>query len=657
MQLGSLVSIMRTLSILVLDVLNPLFAISFALFVGIGYILTLLMPVTIEIWQALLIPCTLIPFAWLLADARKRARQSQPDAQQFSWRDFLPIVVPVLVLAPGLYAIASSPTVQVLSNPDLHYGYIYQALYGSTPFENIFVAGHPANYYWLFHAFVAAFTQWTAWPPSYIGTIVNVLAVFSSFLWIWQTLVILKLGKPRTWTLGLLVIFVFCSLNATGILSLLTHLSDGTYIANDLRTLLLEGAHKHLHSTMSKLANINSTDLGISLFAAALYSCLKIINGEYELRFFVLISACGILGLAVSQFATVYIVVALLGGIVVTAAGYLLKEPEKRQVIRDFWRQLTNDISLKTILIFLGLSLTLSIPLLKYNFDISYNTRHLGGFELFNQSNMGMLWGAFALLFPLYFLQWLFVLRRSDRKTCFIQVSAALGLLLGSGLTVTQATQHKGVYSLAIVMGISALLALQTLLSSKRNQWRNAGWAIAVSLFVLVFLRIGYVNYALLNRSQTIDYRGFAYENEHIVHTVDKHGRFPAYYWIRDNSPADALVFTPLDSFIFASVLPERQFYVKKAQYTYTTGIQDYDRRVRQLERFYRNDTGPQDYYYISRNIARHFPDRPIYAVVKDSEVSPEVMAGRDAELVFEHEGDGANVYRLYPSADPPQES
>ena len=648
---------MKIASILILDVLNPLFAISFALFVGVGYILTLLMPVTIEIWQALLIPCTLIPFAWLLAGARKRALQSQPDAQKFSWRDFLPIVVPALVLAPGLYAIATSPTVQVLSNPDLHYGYIYQALHGSTPFENIFVAGYPANYYWLFHAFVAAFTQWMAWPPSYIGTIVNVLAVFSSFLWIGQSLVLLKLGKPRTWTLGLLIVFVFCSLNATAVLSLLANHADSVYKSNDLRILLLEGAHKHLHSTMSKLANINSTDLGISLFAAALYSCLKIINGEYELRFFVLISACGILGLAAAQFATVYIVVALLGGIVVTAAGYLLKESEKRQVIRGFWRQLTNNISVKTILIFLGLSLTLSIPLLKYNFDISYNTRHLGGFELFNQSNMGMLWGAFALLFPLYFLQWLFVLRRSDRKTCFIQVSATLGLLLGSGLTVTQDTQHKGVYSLAILIGISALLALQTLLSKDSSRTRFFVKAIAVALFGLIFLRVGYVNYALLNRSQTVDYRGFAYEDEHIVHTVDKHGRFPAYYWIRDNSPVDALVITPLDSFIFASVLPERQFYVKKAQYTYTTGIQDYDRRVRQLERFYRNDTGPQDYYYISRNIARHFPDRPIYAVVKDTEVSPEVMAGRDAELVYEHEGDGANVYRLYPSADPPQES
>lgn len=648
---------MRFLIMLVLDVLNPLFAISFALFVSVGYIVSLLMPVTIGLWQALLIPCTLIPFVWLLAGAVKRSKQNQSNVYRFSWRVFLPLVIPILVLAPGLYAIASSPTVQVLSNPDLHYGYIHQALHRSTPFENIFVAGYPANYYWLFHAYVAAWTQWTIGPPSYIGSIVNVLAVFSSFLWIGQTLVLLKLGKPRTWTLGLLVVFVFGCLNATGILSLLAHSSNSAYPAHDLRILLLEGAHKHLHSVMSKLANINSTDLGISLFAACLYSCLNILKGEIELRYLVLISACGTLGLAVSQFATVYIVVSLLGGLAWWLTAYLLRAPEKRRLLSAFWSHLTKKISAKSIVLFLVISLILSIPLLKYNYDMSYNTRHLGGFELFNQRNMGMLWGAFALLLPLYSLQWLFVLRSGDRAAWFVQVSIALGLLLGAGLTVTQATQHKGVYSLAIAMGISVLLALQSLSANKHSPLRLAGTVIALALFALVLLRIGYVNVALLNRWQTVDYRGFAYDDNHIIHTVDKHGRFPAYYWIRDNSSADALVITPLDSFIFASVLPERQFYVKKAQYTYATGIQDYDRRVRQLNRFYRNDTSPQDYYYMSRNIARHFPDRPIYAVVKDSEVSPEVMAGRASELVFEHAGDGANVYRLYPSTEAPADT
>ncbi len=647
MQLGSLVSIMRTLSILVLDVLNPLFAISFALFVGVGYILTLLMPVTIEIWQALLIPCTLIPFAWLLADARKRARQSQSDAQQFSWRDFLPIVVPALVLAPGLYAIVSSPTVQILSHPDLHFGYINQLLYGSTPLENVFVAGHPANYYWLFHAYLAAVTKITALRAPYVGSLVNVLAVFSSFLWIGQILVLLKLGKTRTLSLGILVVFVFCSVNITGILSLITHVIDGAYEPNNLRLLVLEGGHKHLHSALNKLSNVNSMDLGISLFAAALFCCIKIIKGQVELRFLVLISAGGILGLAANQLATLYIVFSLLGGLAVLLAWNLLSDPQRIETIKEFWKRLIRQIHPLVLMLYVGLSLALSIPLLKYNYDIAYNTRDHTGFELFNETTMAMLWAAFALLLPLYVLQWFIVYRKGGQLTYFIQISGLLGLLLGSGLTITIDNQYKGFYFLAIVLCISALFTLQNLIKSESSRWKNAGRLIVILLFSLVLLRIIYVNIYFLNKGQFSKYRGFAYEDEHIVHTLDNHGRFPAYYWIRDNSPADALVITPLERFAFANVLLERQVYVKYAQFIYTSGIQDYDKRVRQLDRFYRNDTGPQDYYYISRNIARHFPDRPIYAIVKDSEVSPEVMAGRDAELLFEHEADGANVYKL----------
>ncbi|MCY4072311.1 MAG: hypothetical protein OXG60_13520 [Chloroflexi bacterium] len=649
---------MRLLTVLILEVLNPLFAISFALFVSVGYILSLLMPVAIGHWQALLVPCTLIPFVWLLAGAVKRLKQSQTDAYRSSWRVILPIVVPILVLAPGLYAIVSSPTVQILSHPDLHFGYINQLLYGSTPLENVFVAGYPANYYWLFHAYLAALTETTALRAPYIASIVNVLSVCSSFLWIGQILVLLKLGKPRTLSLGLLVVFVFCSVNITGILSLFAHLVNGAYEPDNLRLLVLDGGHKHLHGSLNKLANINSMDLGISLFVAVLFCCVKIAKGQIDLRSLVLISACGILGLAVAQLATFYIVVALLGGLAVLAGWNLLRGSQRIATVNDFWhRRLTSQIHPVAIMAYAGLSLALSIPLLKYNYDIAYNTRGHTGFELFNQSNMAMLWAAFALLLPLYVLQWFFLFRKGDQPTYFFQISGLLGLLLGSGLTITIDNQYKGFYFLAIVLCISALFALQCLRNSTRKSSTFAGHVISSFLVILVFLRIIYVDYSLLRRASANPYRGFAYEEEHIVHDVDKHGRFQAFYWIRDNTPADALVITPLDGFIFESVLPERQFYVKKAQYVYAVNIDDYDKRVRQLDKFYSDDTGPQDYYYISRNIARHFPDRPIYAVVKDSEVSPEVMAGRDAELLFEHQGDGANVYRLYPSTDPPQQS
>ena len=93
----------------------------------------------------------------------------------------------------------------------------------------------------------------------------------------------------------------------------------------------------------------------------------------------------------------------------------------------------------------------------------------------------------------------------------------------------------------------------------------------------------------------------------------------------------------------------ERQLYAKRSQFDFTDNISDYDRRVKQLNRFFRDDTDLDTYNYIRRNMFRKLPDRTIYAVVKDSEVSPEVMADRDSELVFEHEADGANAYKLNP--------
>ena len=274
-----------------------------------------------------------------------------------------------------------------------------------------------------------------------------------------------------------------------------------------------------------------------------------------DLRSLVLISACGILGLAANQPATFYEVVSLLGGMLITAAYYLLRKAEKRKTVRVFWHKLTCQIRPVTLLVFLGLSLLLSIPLLKYNYDIAYNTRGHNSLELFNQSNVAMLWGAFALLLPLFALQWAFVVRRSDRATLFIQISGVLGLLLGSALTVTDVNQYKGFYFLSIVLSISALFALRCLRECKKRNWRLLGNWIAFILFLLLSSRMLYVEHYLINRPSLDKYGGFGYDGNHIVHMNDVADRFDAYYWIRNNTPSDSVIVIPLDTFIFSNVL------------------------------------------------------------------------------------------------------
>jgi len=444
----------------------------------------------------------------------------------------------------------------------------------------------------------------------------------------------------------------------TGIFSLIASHIDGTYIPNDTRVLLLEGASRYLHNSLTKIININTTNVGIAAFASALYICIRILECELDVLSLVLISAWGIIGLACLPIVTMYIVLVLLGGLAATVC-FALRQRHKASAhgLLD-WRWFQRQVPPRALFVWFIVSLGLSLPLLKYVSDSAYNLSDGFGFEFMNSYNLGMINGAFVLLLPLFFLNFTVLNRKDNVLQVFVQLSGSLGLILASSFVAYyDKIQHKGLYCLTLLVAMSALHSLQIMRKSHVKPWRFVGGLTAIVFFVLTYSRIAYIEVFMIERARHDSIAGFEYDVSHIIHLKNRYNRYDAYYWVRDNTPSNAVIIVPLDSFMYANVLLERQLYIKREQLYYTANISAYHQRIRQLNRFYRNDTGPQDYYYISRNIARHFPDRPIYAVVKDSEVSPAVMAGRDAELLFEHQGDGANVYRLYPSTDPPQSS
>ena len=649
---------LKIASILILDVLNPLFAISFALFVSVGYVMTLLIPMRVENWAALLLFAIFLSFCCLVSRSWSKRKKGDYSDCDIAWKIFLPMLIPLIVLAPGLYIIVTSPTMQVMNHPDIHFGYIYQLSFESTPLENVFLAGFPANYYWLWHAYIAAFAKLTSLKASHVATLINVGSMLLSFLWIGQVLVRLRMAKPGTIYLGFLIVFVYASINMTGIFSLIASHIDGTYVPQDTRVLLLDGANRYLHNSLTKIININSTNVSIAAFAAVLYICIRFFESELDFLSLVLISAWGIIGLACLPSVTMYIVVVLLGGVAATVCFALLFQKNVSVYGLAGLRLLQERISTRALFAWFFVSLGLSLPLLKYVSDSAYNLHDGFGFEFLNSYNLGMINGAFVLMLPLFFFNFTVLNRNGNVLHVFVQLSGTLGLILASSFVAYyDRIQHKGLYCLTILVAISALHCLHIMRRSRVKSWRIVGSLTAIVFFILTYSRIAYIEGFMIERNRRDSIAGFEYDDSHIIHLNDRGDRYDAYYWARDNTPTNAIMIVPLDSFMYANVLLERQLYIKREQLYYTANISAYHQRIRQFSKFYRDDTGPGEYYYMSRNIARHFPDRPIYAVVKDSEVSPEVMAGRDAELVFEHEGDGANVYRLYPSADPPQDS
>ena len=645
---------LRLFAVLITDALNPLFVISLALFASLGYILTLLMPVTIDLWQAVFWVSALIPFIGLLARVYAKRKQDVYANSRPSWRMLLPFI-PLLVLAPMLYGEFSLPGLQVSAHADIRLGYTHQLLYGATPVENIFAAGHPANYYWLYHAYMAAVAKITSLHPLQATEIVSITAIFSGLLWIAQTLIVLKLAKPRTVYLGVAVILVYFAVNITGILTLTAYLADGNAIPDGggihaIRITLLEGADRRLHGVLIKVFNASGMTPALTAFSAVLYVCVKVLKGKIDLLALILVSACGIAMLAIRADITLYIVAALLGGLAVTGGVGLMGRASKAGRIRAFWHQASHEVSPSVWLLWFIISLVLSLPLLKYNLDISAGLPGLE-FDLFNAANIRMIVAAVLPLIPLFALQCVFAWQKRDRAQCFIQISFLILFLLTSSLLFPDDNQYKAVYLLAILIAVSALFALQRLQQSSRIAWRRAGWLIAAVWFILAVLQIMYGSYyAWSSATEHISYRDYEYDGAYLKYEgkLDD-DRAAAYYWIRGNASADSIIVHPLDVFRWSNLLHERLLYAKASQVFYTETIEDYDERVSHLEVFYNEAAAMDDYRMMQESMARNLPGRPLYAVVKDEEVSPEIMEQRGARLVYEDENKGANVYRLNP--------
>ena len=641
---------MRLATILLVEVLNPLLVISIALFVGLGYILTLLMPVNISHWQMLFWVTLLLPLGMLLIRANQIWKRDCAPSARSAWKRVLPLL-PLLIFIPVFGAELTYPNLQLPGHGDLHAGFVFQLLYGSTPIDNVFVPGYPANYYWLYHAYLAALVSITRLSVPTVGSIVNLIAILSSLLWIGQTLIVLGLASARTVKLGLLAILVYCSVNMTGVITLIGQIIDDANVLRTLRFMLLEGADRRLHSVLGKVLNFGSMTLAIMFFTVALYACIRIVQRKLNLFTLVLISASGVAGLAMQQMAALYIVVVLLGGVVLTALFSLVSAKSGFSRVTFVWREIKNGVSPVLLILWLTISMGLSLPQLIY-IERFASVNNVGiTLRFFNEYNIGVLIAALVLLLPIFLIHTMFVVRRGNASERFIQLCCVLGLILISVLGIADdiknGNQYKGVFFVAILMTTSALFALNTLTKSSNWLLRYCAHVTLVAFLCLTFAKIAWVSHFFL---QMGSHTPFSYDGIHILYQTESDDQMAAFHWIRDNTPPESIVIWPVQTYRYTNVFHERLPYVKKKQSTFTENMPAYDERVEALSRFYSEDTSPEQYQILLAKMLEDLPGRPFYAVVRDAEVSPQTMTERSAKLVFEDGADGANVYWLNPA-------
>ena len=631
----------RLLCHIVCDVLNPLLVISLALYVSLGYILTRFINFTIEHWIALFWLCLPLPLLPLMRRARAKWREDGPGQTRSNPLSLLPF----LLLLPGIALEFSSPTLQILHHADVHLAFIHQLLYAATPIESVFVAGYPPAYHWLYHAVLAPIVSVTGFAPPTVASLVTVIAMFSSFVWISAAFDVLGILRERTMTRSLLILLVYFSLNLTSPLTVLSHIAAGSWHGFSNPLMLLPGANEHLHSLYKQVMNFNSVDLGLLCFLAGLFACLKMAREKPDAAALIVLSAAGIGALAVREIAALYLVFAVCAGYALSLALDWLRSPRKMSPWLWRFRAWTQRVSLRFLVLWLLFSLALSLPLLSYNLDI------VSGFDAgkpygFSIPNMQMIVAAALLLLPFAALNAIYAWRARNGAWLALQCSCLLALGMTFVLTLPDRNQSKGVYFLCLLLALAAVCALERLLQSDvRGRRRSA----KLARYGFCLLLIGQLIYATANFSSTDrDYAESAYRY-HGMHVERDHaldGRQAGYLWIRDETPKDAVVVLPLHATRDSNLYHERLLYLRQPHLHFASSVINITERLHHIGLIFDADTSDAAYLDIIGRMERELPGRAFYAVIRPDEVSPATMLRRGAELVFDG---AANVYGLNP--------
>ena len=425
-------------------------------------------------------------------------------------------------------------------------------------------------------------------------------------------------------------------MNLTGILSVLSHILQGTHGDGGLDKMLLPGADRRLHSVFPKVFHASGMTPGILAFCASLFCCVRAIKRRSELYHFILLSCAGIVTLGAMPILVTIVVFGLLGAAAVTAL--VVPVMSKRGTAPDVFHIKASLAALGAwrFTVWLLLSLALSLPLLKYAGDLSYNSQDVIVFSLFNDINIKMSLAALALLIPLLCTILLVVRRQQWYELTFLLISIVIGLFIALGLSLPDFNQYKFHYLLAMLLALAWLIAQSEINAREGRAWPRVASTITAALILLSFCNLLYAQYYVIKRAawqyEPVRYVGVGVETD----DWNQYGaRIPAYYWIAENTPVDSVIILDRELGSVANLYHERLSYVSRDCCFYARNIAQYGQRIQEMYAFFSAELAEHEYQALLESIQRQLPGRPLYAVVRDDEVDAADMAARGALRVL----------------------
>jgi len=615
---------------------------SLSLFSIFGILLSqLFSPFPILVWQILLISSIALSFIIIILGARLRwffafNIQFSPSAAISGHRarhrpyDLLLQCLPYMMLIPAVIAILSSVRMQLSYHGFFHSGYIFQILAGHVPPENVTLPGTPANFYWLYHAFIATLVSSLKMPPPRLAALINFILLFITIRLMREIIRILFSPEKKPFLFELFTFFGLFGMNLFGFMHVfLNRILFQKTSYNLIESYVLMGDVR-LKNLFEKFLNFSGFPFGIFFYIFILFIVIHMMKNEVRMTelLLLIIASLGALTLHATTGVFIFLIIpAAVGGTYTLSlimdgkfrgGGGFLELYQKGNAAALTGRNILFGTIILVLLMVFGWSIITFIR------DA---VEALPGTTRFNLTNVHTLKSIVSVSYPLipfFIAGWVRALKSRDKSLIFLGLISFAGYVLAYLFDLPEHNQYKFIFLSSIPMCLVSLAAIKHYLFDRHTKMGIFSRVFSKAALILVCVNLIFLSFNCFLKPWFRN-KNFKYDGIHMVTSgaySEKSGTDIQYgdifYWIRKNTPSNTIVVSPIikkdRSTLY--VLTERLPYVVYGRiYNFGDidgpGIPEFIKRKKEVDIIFSRDGRPEEKVQAIRSIRHSMPDRP----------------------------------------------
>jgi len=575
---------------LIFNRILPLLTFPPVIFALAGYLVSLIVPISIELWDMVFL-LSIVFCLGILSGSKTVFSTPQAESSLPSWQVIVLIVLPLLVLIPGMYATLVDTSVQTTVHADFHTSLINQIMHGTFPPVNPQIPDLPIGYYWLYHSLLAVPTHLLGVAAPIVSASLNLISLICSLFWVGLLVQELGFESKRPFVLGCMVILVLFSGNLFGVFHALDSVTLDVLVFGKQRAMVLAGDER-LYGLWVKYLHFNSVPLSLLYFVSGLLAVVRLAKGNHQISTVYLL-AFGMVGGIIFQLGTGFFLIIT----TFPALGliYLLHRIQNlsKLSIPVFIRDIIADVNatlaqytLVQILVSIAGLVFLLVTTLVVGLRVLSLFPGASTFSLTSQFNLESVVSMNYPLLPFFLITAGFALRKNDRLSQFFVIATFIGMVVSYTFILSDNNQYKFVLLTSILMGATACRAFYWLMidqQSKRIQ--QVGKGLLILAITLIWANITLISMSFVLKA--IDGKQqYQYDGRYIMRDDSEYK--DTFIWIRENTPPDTLVIQPIEMEAFyTAMFTERLPYLGVYQFEFSKGIAEYDDRLAALDLFY----------------------------------------------------------------------